>query len=64
MGDVIVLPVIRIERDRGADARDALVNLASSLPSTDAVAAASWADWVLMETWQRGFKIVPIEDGE
>ena len=55
----------------GRTARDALIALAQTLPSTidkhpalfpdD---AACWADWILTNLWIRGFKAVPLEPSD
>jgi hypothetical protein len=45
----------------GNGAREALIEVAETLPNTSREDAEKWADWVLAEYWLRGFKVVPIE---
>lgn len=50
----------------GRTARDALIALAETLPSTidNPTDAACWADWILTNLWIRGFKAVPLEPSD
>lgn len=61
--DVTTLPVVRVERSDGNGAREGLIAIAETLPTTleRPGDAERWADWVLIELWSRGFKVVPIE---
>jgi hypothetical protein len=59
--EIIDLPVIRIERNRGNGARDVLIDVGGLLPNTSTEDAEKWADWLLAEFWARGFKVVPVE---
>lgn len=59
--EIIDLPIVRIERERGNGARDALIEIGVDLPDTDAGSAGLWADWLLAEMWARGFKVVPVD---
>jgi hypothetical protein len=59
--EIIVLPMVRVERCEGNGAREALIEIGKSCPfhvSKDV--AINWADDVLMELWARGFKVVPL----
>ena len=58
---IVILPVVRIERNRGNGAREALIDVGELLPNTSTEDAARWADWLLAEFWARGFKVVPVE---
>ena len=62
MADVIAFPVK--PQSVGNGAREALNDIAGTLPSTlkDSSDALCWADWVLAELWERGFKVVPMDD--
>lgn len=61
MADVIAFPTRPAQDGNGA--REALIALALTLPSTvdREGAAESWADWILVELWMRDFKIVPVD---
>lgn len=57
--EIIDLPVVRVERNRGNGAREALIDIAVYLPNTSD--AEKWADWLFAELWARGFKVVPVD---
>lgn len=66
--EIITLPVVRVERQTeppnpGNGAREALIEIAETLPTTldRPGAALCWSDWLLAELWARGFKVVPVE---
>ena len=61
--EIIDLPVVRVEHNRGNGARAALIDVALVLPpdGTALREAEMWADWLLAELWARGFKVVPVE---
>ena len=62
MGEVVTLPVIRIERSEGNGARDALIEIGKDCPfHVEEGIASNWADDVIMNLWMRGFKITPLE---
>jgi hypothetical protein len=49
-------------RDPGNGAREALIDLAMTLPNdTGRNDAAAWSDWILMELWDRGYKVVRLD---
>jgi hypothetical protein len=52
--------------DHGRTARDALIALAETLPSTidNPDNVSRWADWILTNLWIRGFKAVPLEPSD
>ena len=59
--EIIDLPVVRIGRNRGTGAREALIDVAIDLPKTSLSDAEKWADWLFAELWSRGFKVVPVD---
>jgi hypothetical protein len=48
----------------GVRARAALIDATRNLPGRDPSDAEFLADWILGELWMRGFKVVPLEDGD
>ena len=57
--EIIDLP----KRNRGNGAREALIAIAESLPTTleRPGDAERWADWMLAELWARGFGVGPVD---
>jgi hypothetical protein len=52
---------LNAKRHPGNGAREALISIVSDRFSTEGQRfAESWAEYVMMELWTRGFKIVPI----
>jgi hypothetical protein len=59
--EIIKLPVVRIERSESNGACEALIEIAKRCPfHIEEEIATHWADDILMELWQRGFKVVPL----
>jgi hypothetical protein len=59
--EIIKLPVVRIERSESNGAHEALIEIGRNCPfHVEEEVAAHWADDILMELWQRGFKVVPL----
>jgi hypothetical protein len=58
--------VVAFPRNPGNGAREALIAIAETLPSTleSPNDALCWSDWLLCELWDRGFKIVPLEPSD
>lgn len=61
--DIVDINAVRIERASGNGAREALTEMVKTFRDK-APDYICWADWVLSELWARGFKVVPIDDGE
>lgn len=60
--EIIDLAGRRPAENSGNGAREALIELALTLPNeTERNDAAAWSDWILAELWMRGFKVVPVE---
>jgi hypothetical protein len=62
MADIVDIKAARAERANGNGAREALVSVMETLPGT--LEHRHWAEWTMIELWARGFKIVPLEEGE
>lgn len=46
----------------GNGGRAVVIEIALTLPAAATLGEAEmWADWLLMELWSRGFKVVPLE---
>ena len=52
--------IIQLPRNKGNGAREALTAIETT-PRDCMQGSLCWADWVLMELWLRGFKVVPLE---
>lgn len=58
--EIIDLPIVRIERNPGNGAREALIEIGQNCPfHVQNEIAMHWADDLLAELWARGFKVVP-----
>ena len=57
--------VIQFETRRpqnpGNGAREALIAIALTFPSISQEDAVKWTDRMLMECWDKGFKVVPLD---
>jgi hypothetical protein len=58
--EIVVLPVVRVERAAGFTARDALIEVALTFENTGQADAERWSDYILAELFSRGFKAVPV----
>jgi hypothetical protein len=58
--------IVAFPKREGNGAREALNDIAGTLPSTlkDSSDALCWADWILTMLRYRGFKIVPLDGTE
>lgn len=58
--------IIQPTCNKGNGAREALteVETASNDTASHDNGSLCWADWVLMELWRRGYKVVPLERGD
>lgn len=46
----------------GNGAREALIDMALTLPTdTNDREMEMWSDWILVQLWLRGYKVVPFE---
>jgi hypothetical protein len=59
MGELIRLPVA--EKPDGNGAHEALSAIADLVPSVFAADPPRWADYILLELYERGFKVVPLD---
>ena len=63
MSDVIDLNSRRPPPNPGNGAREALIEIGKDCPfHVQDNLAAYWSDDVLIRLWERGFKVVPIEE--
>jgi hypothetical protein len=57
--EVIAFPV-----RAGNGAREVMIAHILECPNVSQADAEAWADFTLADLWERGFKIVPLEDGD
>jgi hypothetical protein len=53
--------IIQPTCNKGNGAREALTEVETASHDNGSLC---WADWVLMELWRRGYKVVPLERGD
>jgi hypothetical protein len=61
--EIIVLPVVRVERCEGNGAREALIEIGKGCPyHAQEDIASNWADELLIHLAARGYIVVPLDE--